>query len=248
MPEIIGDNEDAHVPFLSGKKDHYSSFPQGLNGDTHMLLPMRRGDADETQLARVIRIIRATADCSHCPLYTIFMLISVEVFMGSFGILLGLARMELPCERHLQELMIFFGITQLAQGVSSFALLCRSRKRRLVYVNFFTAMLVVFCFIRVVGLLPGCVIAFGHRHYSCDGDLQREVEWYMVVSIILMASSFCYAMLLIHPSFSPTLEQYKRRVSIEIGRRTPVLMVQMTTRSTDSKGNPELMSPGPLEM
>uniref|UniRef100_A0A7S2THH7 Transmembrane protein n=1 Tax=Lotharella oceanica TaxID=641309 RepID=A0A7S2THH7_9EUKA len=245
MPQVIVDDEGVGVPFLSVKKDHYSSFPQGLNDDAHILLPMRRGDADDTQLGKIMRVIRATADCSHCPLCTIFGLVSAEVFMGSFGILLGLARFELPCERHLQEIMIAFGVAQLVQGISSFALLCRtSRKRRFVYENFFTALLVVFGFMRIVGLLPGCAIAFGHRHYKCDKDLQREMQWYMVVNIILMASSFCYAMLLIHPSFSPTLEEYKRRVSIEIGRRTPGSMVQMTTRSPpDSKRASGLAGP-----
>mmetsp|Transcript_16485 Transcript_16485/g.23047 ORF Transcript_16485/g.23047 Transcript_16485/m.23047 type:complete len:250 (-) Transcript_16485:298-1047(-) len=230
------DTEDGHlgpdVPFLAAYRESEKSYG-GIEG----IVPIQRKEAVEFELSSclgcILWLVPQPGRFVHsCPLCTVCVLSSIETIVGIYGILLGIYNIDVTCERKLQIFVIAFGTLQLLQTSSSVGLIFKPKKWRSLE-SWFAPVLITAAFSKFTLLILGCALVFG-RKGQCDKNLLREAKWYVCYHAILMASSFCYAVLLVHPSFAPNWPKSKRRrASIEVGRRQHKI-VQMTELRTSS--------------
>mmetsp|Transcript_30800 Transcript_30800/g.75108 ORF Transcript_30800/g.75108 Transcript_30800/m.75108 type:complete len:246 (-) Transcript_30800:383-1120(-) len=223
-------------PFLEKPQLHYRSFgPEESTG----VVPLQRKDAVEYELCGFLKATRIICCCcrswrwdTDCPMCIVATLGTIETAIGLFGILYGCGNWAVECERKLQLLIIAFGALQLIQTVSMVSMVCKCKNWKS-YETWFAPGLIVSGFGRFVGLICGCALVFGKKG-KCDPDLQVAAKWYVAAHVALMASSFCYLTLLIHPSYAIKWPKKKRRRPVlEIGRHDSQETVQMVPLRTD---------------
>mmetsp|Transcript_499 Transcript_499/g.828 ORF Transcript_499/g.828 Transcript_499/m.828 type:complete len:278 (+) Transcript_499:38-871(+) len=269
MADMMAESEHgAHVPFLGYKREetkhlgaNYNSFEAGPLGKRSGLRPLRRKDAVEYELRGCLSMLRWGWECMNCerllnceyvdksclnscPIATISVLVSVEILVAVCGLILGFVNAEVHCERNLQALVISFGALQLAQTMGAVGLIYQPKGWRSCE-DWFAPVVITSGFARFVGMIVGCALVF-KRKGQCDPDLLHHAKWYMIAQVAMMASSMCYMLLLVHPSFTPKWDKQgpgssiRRRRSIsvlEVGRRASANTVQMTKLANNANNN-----------
>mmetsp|Transcript_19311 Transcript_19311/g.31468 ORF Transcript_19311/g.31468 Transcript_19311/m.31468 type:complete len:262 (-) Transcript_19311:271-1056(-) len=233
------------VPFLAHSDGalHRSYGARSLEG----VMPLQRKDALEYELSSCLSSLgescpSPTRCLRACPICTVITLAVVELLVGVYGILAGLTKIEVHCERNLQVLMISFGVLQIVQTVGAVGLIFKPKRWKFLRAWFAPA-LIVAAFAKFVAILAGAALVFGRNRRgsgpseSCDTTLLHETQWYIVCHVVLIASSFCYAILLVHPSYAPQWPKTCRRrgASLEVNRRSQE-RVQMTSLAKKKEG------------